>query len=112
MISHDYVHSNSTILENLDENDKKNIKIIEASLKIGDNLFNFSKKKIALKIDVEGHEIHTLKGIINNLLNNKCLMMIEISDKKFNQVNNFLIQNSFKQIFKSKYRSDYIYKNF
>ena len=112
MISHHYVHYNSFILDNLDENDKKNIKIIEASLKIGDNLFNFSKKKIALKIDVERHEIHTLKGLINNLLNNECLMMIEISDKKFNQVNSFLIQNSFKQIFKSKYRSDYIYKNF
>lgn len=112
MISHDYVHSNSTILENLDENDKRNIKIIEASLKIGDNLFNFSKKKIALKIDVEGHEIHTLKGLINNLLNNTCLIMIEISNKNFKKVNDFLIQNNFKQIFKSKYRLDYVYTNF
>jgi len=112
IISHNYVHSNSFIKDNIDEEGDKKIKIIEASLKVGDNLFNFSKKKIALKIDVEGHEIHTLKGLIKNLLNNKCLILIEVSNEKFSKVNEFLISNSFRQIFKSKYRSDYVYTNF
>jgi FkbM family methyltransferase len=109
MITHNYVHSNAAITENFEG---KNIKILEATLKVGDNLFNFSEKKLAFKIDVEGHEIHTLKGLIKNLLRNKCLIMIEISDEKFSEVNEFLIKNSFKQIFKSKYRTDYVYTNF
>ena len=112
MITHDYTHSNSTISKNPNDTDIKNYKIFEASLKSGDNLFNFFKKKLALKIDVEGHEIHTLKGLIKNLLKNKCLIMIEISNEKFSEVNEFLIKNSFKQIFKSKYRTDYVYTNF
>ena len=112
MISHDYIHSNSTIIENLNHDGSKNTKIFEASLKVGDNLFNFSKKKLALKIDVEGHEIHTLKGLIKNLFENKCLILIEIHNDKFSEVNEFLIKNSFKKIFKSRYRSDYVYTNF
>ena len=47
------------------------------------------------------HEIETLKGLIKNLLNNKCLILIEISDEKFSEVNKYLVKNSFKQIFKS-----------
>lgn len=112
IISHDYVHSNSTIIEDFNKDNGKNIKILEGFVKVGDDLFHFSKKKLAFKIDVEGHEIHTLKGLINNLLDNTCLIMIEISDKNFKKVNNFLIQNNFKQIFKSKYRLDYVYTNF
>ena len=112
LISHKYTHSNSTIIENLKKEVEKNIQISEANLKVGDQLFNFSNKKICIKIDVEGHEIFTLKGLINNLLKNHCLMMIEIHDNKFNEVNKFLTDNKFMQIFKSKYRSDYIYTNF
>ena len=69
-------------------------------------------KKLLIKIDVEGHEINILKGLIKNLLNNKCLILTEISNEKFSEVSEFLIKNSFKQIFKSKYRSDYVYTNF
>tara|TARA_B100001121_G_C18568350_1_gene563788 strand:+ start:14 stop:790 length:777 start_codon:yes stop_codon:yes gene_type:complete len=112
MISHDYIHSNSTIIEKFDESIDNNIKISESSVKIGDNLYNYSQKKIAFKIDVEGYEIYTLKGLANNLLNNQCLIMIEINTKKFEEVNKFLVQSNFKQIFKSKYRSDYVYTNF
>jgi len=43
---------------------------------------------------------------------NKCLILIEIENEKFSEVNNFLNKNSFHKIFKSKYRSDYIYSNF
>ena len=112
MISHKYIHSNSTILENFKKKEDKNTIISSAYLKEGDELFNFYNKKIAIKIDVEGHEIFTLKGLTNNLLNNQCLMMIEISDKKFDEVNQFLIKCKFNKIFKSKFRSDYIYANF
>ena len=110
--THNYTHSNSVILENLDIKDKENCKIFEAPVKSGDKLFYFKNKKLLFKIDVEEHEIYTLKGLIKNLSNNKCLILIEISDKKFNTVHNFLYKNNFKQIFKSKYRLDYVYSNF
>ena len=112
LITHNYTHSNSTISKNLNDVDIENYNIFEALLKLGDNQFNFYEKKLLIKIDVEGHEIETLKGLIKNLLNNKCLILIEISNKKFSEVNRYLVKNSFKQIFKSKYRSDYVYTNF
>jgi FkbM family methyltransferase len=112
LITHNYTHSNSTISKNLNDADIENYNIFEASLKIGDNQFNFYKKKLLMKIDVEGHEIEILKGLVKNLSNNNCLILIEISNEKFSEVNKYLVKNSFKQIFKSKYRSDYVYTNF
>jgi FkbM family methyltransferase len=112
LITHNYTHSNSTISKNLNDADIENYNIFEASLKIGDNQFNFYKKKLLMKIDVEGHEIEILKGLVKNLSNNNCLILIEISNEKFSEVNKYLVKNSFKQIFKSKYRSDYVYENF
>ncbi len=112
MITHDYTHTNSAIFETLNEHDYKNCKIFEVPLKAGDNLFNYINKKLILKIDVEGHEIYTLKGLMCNLLQNKCLILIEISNVNFNKVNFFLTKNGFKKVFKSNYRMDYIYQNF
>ena len=112
LITHNYTHSNSTISKNLNDADIENYNIFEASLKIGDNQFNFYKKKLLMKIDVEGHEIEILKGLVKNLSNNNCLILIEISNEKFGEVNEFFIKNSFRQIFKSKYRTDYVYTNF
>lgn len=110
MISHNYIHSNSTINENIyQENNKVNA--FKTSLRVGDNLFNFLNKKLVLKIDVEGHESYVLQGLIKNLTQNKCLILIEISDAKFTEVNEFLIKNDFKKVFKSDFRNDYVYTN-
>ena len=110
MISHNYIHSNSTINDNINKENNK-INTFETSLRVGDNLFNFSNKKLFFKIDVEGHESYVLQGLIKNLTQNKCLILIEISDAKFNEVNKFLIKNNFKKIFKSDFRNDYAYTN-
>ena len=112
LITHNYTHSNSGIIENYQNKQLSNHNSFESLVKIGDDLFNFIDKKLFIKIDVEGHEINTLQGLKNNLMQNKCLILIEISDEKFNKVNDFLIKNNFKQIFKSRFRLDYIYKNF
>ena len=111
-ISHDYVHSNSFIPEKNNKDDCSKTKTLESFLKVGDNLFKFYKKSLVFKIDVELHEINTLKGLNQNLLNNRCLILIEISNEKFNIVNEFLVKNNFRQIFKSKYRLDYVFTNF
>ena len=110
MISHGHIHSNSTIRENTNESYNKS-KVFETSLKIGDNIFNFLNKKLVFKIDAEGHEIYILQGLISNLSQNKCLILIEISDVKFGEVNEFLIKNNFKKVFKSNFRNDYAYTN-
>ena len=79
--------------------------------KIGDKEINIKGSRIALKIDVEGHEINVLKGIKQLLANNKCIIQIEIFNKNFKKVNQFLIDNKFFKITKVKPRPDYFYTN-
>ena len=106
---HGIAKTNSTILDK--SHDTKNSKIFEANLRIGDEVINLSDKKILLKIDVEGHELSVLQGLKMLLNNNKCTILVEIGDEKFEQVNKYLSEKNFKIIFKSKYRLDYVYSN-
>lgn len=106
---HGHAKTNSIILEK--SHDLRNSKIFEANLKIGDEILNYHSEKLCIKIDVEGHELNVLKGLSRNLNNNKCLVLVEVADNKYKNVNSFFIQNNFKQVFKSKFRLDYIYSN-
>ena len=106
---HGHAKTNSIILE--DNDDLKNSKIFEALFKVGDDLLNFKNEVLCIKIDVEGHELNVLKGLTKNLNQNKCIILVESGDDKFYEVNNFLVNNNFKQIFKSKFRLDYVYSN-
>tara|TARA_B100000795_G_scaffold202313_1_gene156067 strand:- start:363 stop:1148 length:786 start_codon:yes stop_codon:yes gene_type:complete len=112
MIKHGYAHTNSAIIDFPQENSNKHLKIFDAKLRVGDDFLRFKNKKLSIKIDVEGHELSTLRGLVNNLNQNKCLILIEIGKEKFNEVNNFLNRNNFIKIFKSKHRLDYVYTNF
>ena len=107
---HGHAKTNSVILE--DNHDIKNSKIFETNLKVGDELFNYKNEKMCIKIDVEGHELRVLKGLAKNLKENKCIILVESGDIKFRDVNDFLIKNNYKMIFKSKLRLDYVYSNF
>ena len=107
---HGHAKTNLVILE--DNFNTNNSKIYETDLKVGDNLINFKNEKLCIKIDVEGHELSVLKGLVKNLRENKCVILIETGDVKFKAVNDFLIKNNYKQLFKSKFRIDYIYSNF
>ncbi len=111
MIKNGFVQSNSAVLDGSNNFNKKDFEIKDAIVKAGDNIFNYKDKKIIIKIDVEGHEVYTLNGLTNNLKNNYCLLLIEISEGNYNEVNTFLEVINYKKIFKSKYRSDYIYTN-
>ena len=106
---HGYAKTNSVILEEF--HDTNNSKIFETDLKVGDQLLNYKNEKICFKIDVEGHELSVLKGLSKNLKENKCIILVESGDIKFRDVNNFLIENNYKQIFKSNLRLDYVYSN-
>ena len=106
---HGIAKTNSTILDK--SHDTKNSKIFEANLRIGDEVIDLAEKKILIKIDVEGHELSVLDGLKVLLNKNKCMILIEIGDEKFEEVNKYLIEKNFKIIFKSKYRLDYVYSN-
>jgi FkbM family methyltransferase len=78
----------------------------------GDGILKFKKKKIVIKIDVEGYENKVLFGIKNLLNNNKILLQIEIFDDNFKKINKFLLEKKFKLIKKFNKTSDYFYINY
>mgnify|MGYP003328288629 CR=1 FL=1 len=65
---------------------------------------NFKNENLSIKIDVEGHELYTLRGLVNNLKNNNCMILLEISNGNFDKVNNFFKSINYDYIFKSKFR--------
>ncbi|MDC0353598.1 FkbM family methyltransferase [Candidatus Pelagibacter sp.] len=83
-----------------------------ADFKIGDENIEITNQKIAIKIDVEGHEFNVLQGIKKILQKNKCIILIEIFDINFESVNNFLSSFGYKLFYDLKKRSNYFYKNF
>ena len=87
-------------------------KIFHADFKIGDEILKLSNQKIAIKIDVEGHELSVLKGFFILLSNNRCIIQIEIFDKNFIDVDKFLKENKFSKIINVSQNSNYFYSNF
>ncbi len=83
-----------------------------AKFKNGDEKIKIKDRKIAIKIDVEGHEINVLNGIKNILKNNKCVIQIEIFDRNYKYVNNYLSKIGYSKFYKIKKRLNYFYKNF
>ena len=87
-------------------------KVYEGEFKIGDQVLNFKRDNLAIKIDVEGHELNVLKGIQNLLNSNKCILQIEIFGKNFDLVNSYLLDHNFTLVDQFKQRSNYFYYNY
>ena len=87
---------------------------LSANFKKGDDTMRFKNKIIACKIDVEGHEINVLKGMVKILKKNKLILQIEIFDSEYKKVNSFLKKNNYYLINKiySDGKNDYYFKNF
>ena len=113
MVKHGYVQTggSSVTSGNLIQNNK-NMAHYQAEVEIGDNILNFQRENLAIKIDVEGHELNALKGIKNLLKNNKCILQIEIFKENFNIVNSFLLKNNFVLFKQIKKRFNYFYSNY
>ncbi len=62
-----------------------------------DSIFNFSGRNVAIKLDVEGHEVEALKGMINLLSRNKVLLQVEIWSHNMDSFY-FLHDNGFRCI--------------
>ena len=86
--------------------------LFQADFKIGDEVLKLNNQKLAIKIDVERHELSVLKGLINLINNNDCLIQIEIFEKNFKEVDQFLKENKFSKISSFDERSNYFYSNF
>ena len=90
----------------------KNWVYYPANFKVADQVIKLNKKKLAIKIDVEGHELKVLSGMKKIFHNNKVIIQIEIFKNKFEETNSLIKAYGFKMIFKVKERQNYFYSNF
>jgi len=91
---------------------KHNFKINIENFFRGDEKIVFKNKILAIKIDVEGHELSVLKGLKNLIEKNKCIIQIEIFKKNFKLVNKFLNGRKYKVFKKFEKKPNFFYKNF
>jgi len=104
-----------------DSNFTKNIKVELDTLDNYIKKNNITSKIELLKIDTEGHELYVLHGAKKTLFNIEFIYFEHHYDDmlnkgyKFSQINEFLSQNNFVKIYKSKmfFRKtfEYIYQN-
>jgi FkbM family methyltransferase len=112
MIKHGYIQTGgSWVIDKKIEKDDK-FKVYDANFKKGDDVLKFQNDKIAIKIDVEGHELSVLHGIRNLLINNKCILQVEIFERNFEEINLYLANNNFNLIDHYSKRFNYFYSNF
>jgi FkbM family methyltransferase len=112
MVKHGYTQTGGSSVTTDKTSQDNKYKIYEGDFKNGDEVLNFKGVNLAIKIDVEGHELNVLKGIQNLLKSNKCIIQIEIFEKNFNLVNSYLLEHKFILIDQFKERSNYFYYNY
>ena len=110
VIKHGYAQTGGSAVEGKFIKDKHKISL--QNFYKGDDKLKFKKSKLAIKIDVEGHELRVLEGIKKIIKKNNCIIQIEIFKKNFKKVNKFLKTNKFKLFYKVNQRSNFFYKNF
>jgi FkbM family methyltransferase len=106
-----YIQSGGFGVVNEGEN-TNNLHIEKAIFKIADQKFNFYKKNIFIKIDVEGHEIYVIEGIKKLIKNNNVFLQIEIFKNNYNKVLRKLKSLKLKKIheIRDDTKRDYFFK--
>jgi FkbM family methyltransferase len=112
MVKYGYIQTGGSGITTDKVSKNNSYKVYEREFKIGDQVLNFKRDNLAIKIDVEGHELYVLKGIRNLLKSNKCIIQIEIFEKNFSLVNSYLIERNFILVDQIKQRSNYFYYNY
>ena len=79
----------------ISKDNKKGERVI---IKKGDNVLQFKNKTLTIKIDVEGFEFFVLKGLKSILIDNWCVLQIEIWEKNNKEVHRFLKLLGYKMI--------------
>ncbi len=77
---------------------KDNKKGESVLVKKGDDVLKFKNKTLTIKIDVEGFEFFVLKGLKSTLINNWCILQIEIWERNNDEVHSFLKSLGYKMI--------------
>jgi len=76
-----------------------------------DDIYNFSERKIFIKIDVEGHEIHVIRGMKKTLCNNKVVVQVELlSSERVAECDSLLESEGFHKL--NNPSGDFRYANF
>ena len=76
---------------------EQNVEGEDVFVNIGDEVLNFNGEILTIKIDVEGHELFVLQGMKKVLENNYCIIQIEIWDKNYQEINEFLNYLDYKK---------------
>ena len=79
----------------LNKDNKKGERVL---VKKGDDVLQLKNKTLTIKIDVEGFEFFVLKGLKRTLINNWCILQIEIWGKNNDDVHKFLKSLGYKMI--------------
>jgi FkbM family methyltransferase len=74
-----------------------------------DSFFDLSNANLAFKIDVEGHELNVIRGASKLLLNNNCILQIEIYQNSTVEVEKLMGKLGYHKIFCIK--NDFYYSN-
>jgi len=74
-----------------------------------DSLVDLSSEKVAIKIDVEGHELAVLEGMSKLLRHNQCVLMVESFGSKYSEVHDFLEKAGFKLHRHFEHQENYLY---
>ena len=76
---------------------ERNVEGENVFVNTGDEVLNFNGEILTIKIDVEGHELFVLQGMKKVLENNYCIIQIEIWDKNYQEINEFLNNLDYKK---------------
>ena len=74
-----------------------------------DGLFDFKERKLALKIDIEGHEIAAINGAQQLLSNNTCFLQIESFEENFGELKSRMESMGYRCI--RRLHSDHYFTN-
>ena len=79
----------------ISKNNKKGESVL---IKKGDDVLQLKNTTLTIKIDVEGFEFFVLNGLKSTLINNWCVLQVEIWEKNNDEVHNFLKSLGYKMI--------------
>lgn len=92
--------------------DLKNLHTEKAIFKIGDQIIKLERKKIYIKIDVEGHEEFVIDGLVKLIKKNNIFLQVEIFDNNKKVIFKKLKSLNFKKIYKiiDDFKIDYFFE--
>jgi len=114
LIKKGFVQSGGFTVHDQNRELKKNETLLTADLKIGDEVIKYINKKLLIKIDVEGHELNTLKGLNSLIKNNKIYMQIEIFHENKENIFDSLEKKGFRFVknINGNRKNDYFFVNY